>query len=274
MQKFLSLIKYYTDKRFSTIAGTLVYFLLMSIAPFMLWLTFVLGKAEIPVPEMIASSGLFDGILPVLRYLKDAAETAAGGAGIFFLLTALYSSSNFFYHLRRSGEIIYESTRVKSGIKLRITSLVLIVFSIILIALAGSTAAIGGQLLKLFLPPSLSDLITVTATVIIAFFAALVMNIFACPYKLTPKEAAPGSLITTALWLLLSAGFGIYLHFASPEKLYGKIASIIVFLLWGYVMMGCFVIGVIKNSKNRNEKPANKPLPLSASRNTARFSFI
>lgn len=274
MQKILTTLKYYTDRRFSTIAGTLVYFLLMSIAPFMLWLAFVLGKADFPIPEVITSSGLFDGILPALRQLKEAAENAAGGAGIFFLLTALYSSSNFFYHLRRSGEIIYESPSIKSGIKLRLASLVLIVISIILISLAGFSASIGDQLLKLFLPPAFSHLITAIVTVTTAFAGALVLNIFACPYSLSPTEAVSGSLITTALWLLLSAGFGIYLQFASPEKLYGQIASLIVFLLWCYVMMGCFVIGLINNSKNRAKKSKNKPLPLARTRNVAKFSII
>lgn len=274
MQKILTTIKYYTDRRFSTIAGTLVYFLLMSIAPFMLWLTFVLGKADFPMPEIVASSGLFDGILPALRQLKEAAENAAAGAGIFFLLTALYSSSNFFYHLRRSGEIIYESPSIKSGIKLRLTSLALIVVSIILIALAGVSATIGEQFLKLFLPPALSHLITASVTVITAFLGALVLNIFACPYSLSPTEAVSGSLITTALWLLFSAGFVIYLHVASPEKLYGTITSLIVFLLWCYVMMGCFVIGIINNSKNHAEKSKNKPLPLARSRNAEKFGVI
>lgn len=274
MQKILSTIKYYTDRRFSTIAGTLVYFLLMSIAPFMLWLTFVLGKADIRVPEIISSSGLFDGILPVLRYLKDAAENAASGAGIFFLLTSLYSSSNFFYHLRRSGEIVYESPRIKSGIKLRLASLALIIVSVFLIALTGGIAVIGGRLLNIVMPPVLSGVIVSIATVILAFFIALALNLFACPYKLTLKQAVPGSLITTALWLLLSAGFAVYLNLASPEKLYGKIASLIVFLLWGYVMMSCFVIGLINNRKNVSETPKKCALPLASSRNIARYSVI
>ena len=43
--------------------------------------------------------------------------------------------------------------------------------------------------------------------------------------------------------------------FASPEKLYGKIASLIVFLLWCYVMMCCFVIGMINNRRHVRNRP-------------------
>ena len=125
MRNAVNLFKYFSDKRFSTIAGTLVYFLLMSIAPFSLWLTLVFGNVSINV-ERIMSHELFENVSPFLHYLKSSAEGAASGAGIILLVTTLYSSTNFFYHFRRSGEIIYNSSRVKGGIKLRLVSLLLI----------------------------------------------------------------------------------------------------------------------------------------------------
>lgn len=94
MGKLIDVVKHFSDKRFSTIAGTLVYFLLMSIAPFILWLTIVFGSIDF---ERFLSNELFESVSPVLRYLKDSAENAASGAGIVFLVTTLYSSANFFY---------------------------------------------------------------------------------------------------------------------------------------------------------------------------------
>ena len=55
-----------------------MYFLLMSIAPFILWLTLVFGSVD---TEQLLSSGLFESISPVLRYLKESAESAVGGCG-------------------------------------------------------------------------------------------------------------------------------------------------------------------------------------------------
>ena len=40
------------------------------------------------------------------------------------------------------------------------------------------------------------------------------------------------------------------MRFANPERLYGRIASVIVFLLWCYLMMNSFVIGVIYNGRH------------------------
>lgn len=244
MNKIIGIFRYFSDKRFSTIAGTLVYFLLMSIAPFLLWLTLVFGNVNV---ERIFSHELFESARPVLHYLKASAESAAGGAGIIFLLTSLYSSTNFFYHLRRSGEIIYNSKRVKGGIKLRLASLLLIFAAITLVAVLAGFSVVATWVLEKYLPYLLAETISAVFMTAIAFAVALVLNLFACPYKIKISEALSGSLLTTALWLVFLIGFSVYMRFASPERLYGKIAAIIIFLLWCYIMMNCFVIGVIYN---------------------------
>lgn len=251
MRKIISIWKYYTDKRFSTFAGTLTYFLLMSITPFMLWLTLVFGRVDI---NRFLNMRILEGVTPILRYLKSSAESAAGGAGIILLATSLYSSTNFFYHLRRSGEIIYDNSRKKGGIKLRLLSLLLIVATIALVALTVAISVVGTAFLERILPAVVSDSVSVVFMTALMFSAAVVLNVFACPNGMKLSEAVPGSLITTALWLIFAVGFSVYLKFATPERLYGKIASVIVFLLWCYVMMSCLVIGMINNGRYKKTK--------------------
>ena len=255
--KVAATVKFYSDKRFSTIAGTLVYFLLMSIAPFTLWLTLVFGNVD---AERILSHELFDSVSPVLRYMKQSAESAVGGAGIIFLVTTLYSSTNFFYHLRRSGEIIYGSKRIKEGLKLRLVSLLLIAATITLVAITAAISVVGTNLLNLFLPDLVSEIISLIFITALAFVVAMILNLVACPYKLKISEVLTGSLLTTVLWLVFAVGFGVYTSFANPERLYGKIAALIIFLLWCYVMMSCFVIGMIKNGSLMPRKVQVKSL--------------
>ena len=251
LKKIKKTLKYYTDRRFSTIAGTLVYFFLMSIAPFILWLTLLLGSVNI---EQILPHNLFSGISPFISYLETSAQTAAGGAGIILLITSLYSSTNFFYHLRRSGEIVYGSRRVKGGVKLRIISAILIVITIIVLSLLVPVAISARFFLLTFMPEFLCDIIAMIFLTVLAFAVALLLNIFACPFKLKPSQALVGSILTTVLWIISVFGFAVYLMFASPGKLYGAIASVIVFLLWCYFMMSCFVIGMIKNGADITQK--------------------
>ena len=44
-------------------------------------------------------------------------------------------------------------------------------------------------------------------------------------------------------------GFSVYVQIGNMGKLYGALSIIIVFLLWLYVLMICFIIGVIINSE-------------------------
>ena len=93
MKKLIALYRHFSDKRYSTIAGTLVYFLLMSIAPTLLWMALIVGRIDI---GNFVSGTMFDAIEPFISYLNKAAQEAASGAGIVLLVTSLYSSANFF----------------------------------------------------------------------------------------------------------------------------------------------------------------------------------
>ena len=137
--------RYYSDKRFTTVAGTLVYFFLMSLAPFLFWLTMFFGEVDL---SQLSRYPIFDAVLPILTDLQQAAGGATGGAGIILIVTTLYSSTNFFYHLRRSGEIIYGVKFKKGGIKLRFASLGLIGGTLALTAGAITSAVAADVFLR------------------------------------------------------------------------------------------------------------------------------
>lgn len=257
MQRIIGLYRYFSDRRYSTIAGTLVYFLLMSITPLFFWFTLLLGNIDI---GRFLSHSLLQSVQPFIGYVKSSAQSAVGGAGIALLATTLYSSTNFFFHLRRSGEIIYDCPRAKGGIKLRLVSLLFIFSSILLTAVVTAVSVAGSKFLDNFMPKFVSDIISCVFLAATAFTIALVLNLFACPYRIKAEEAVPGSLLTTALWLIFAIGFAVYLQFATPERLYGKIASIFVFLLWCYLMMSSFVMGVIYNGSFLSRRAYKKHL--------------
>lgn len=239
-------LKYYSDKRFTTLSGTLVYFLLMSVTPFLFWLALIVGEVDLSnyLPETF-----FQAIQPVITALQEAAQAATGSATIILLLTSLWSSTNFFYHLRRSGEIIFAPDIKVSAIRLRLSSL-FAVFAILLIAaLAAVTPFVGINVLENIMPRLLAEAITITFLTMFAYFASYFLNVFACPYKLSYAEASGGALLTVILWILCAIGFSIYLRFSNPQRLYGAITAVIVFLLWCYLMVNSLVIGLIYNAK-------------------------
>lgn len=247
MRKLVEEIKYFSDKRFSTLAGTLVYFLLMSVTPFLFWLAIIVGEIDL---SAFTDNEIFAAVTPVLGYLQTSAKGATGGAGIILLVTSLWSSTNFFYHLRRSGEIIYDSRLKKGGLSLRFSSLLAVFATIVLIAFAAAVPFLGLGVLTAIMPNWLAQCISIVFLTMSAFFIALLLNVFACPYNLGFENTVPGVFLTVALWLVFAVGFTVYLRFADPQRLYGAIAAVIVFLLWCYLMVNSLVIGIIYNRKN------------------------
>ncbi len=245
MKKLIALYRHFSDKRYSTIAGTLVYFLLMSIAPTLLWMALIVGRIDI---GNFVSGTMFDAIEPFISYLNKAAQEAASGAGIVLLVTSLYSSANFFYHLRRSGEIIYDCERKRGGFGLRVASVASVLITIIIVAVGVAFLIVGRNFIYSVLPERVAECIRLIVTVGIALFAALMLNLFACPVKTDLCGVLSGSLLTVLLWLVFASGFTLYTKYADPSKLYGAAAAIIVFLLWCYLMINSLVVGMIYNS--------------------------
>ena len=246
MQTIINDFKYYFDKRFSTLSGTLVYFLLMSFTPFLFWLALIVGDVDL---SRFLPADFFSIIQPVINALQQAALTATGSATFILLITSLWSSTNFFYHLRRSGEIIF-APNVKTGaIKLRIRSLFAVFAILLIVALAAVTPFIGVSVLENIMPRLLAEAITIIFLTMFAYFASYFLNVFACPYKLSFTQASGGALLTVILWILFAVGFTVYLRFSNPQRLYGAITAVIVFLLWCYLMVNSLVIGLIYNAK-------------------------
>jgi membrane protein len=59
----------------------------------------------------------------------------------------------------------------------------------------------------------------------------------------------PGSLVAVVLWLLVSFGFRLYLHyFNSYSKTYGSLGAVIILMLWFYFTGAAILIGGEVNS--------------------------
>ncbi len=62
------------------------------------------------------------------------------------------------------------------------------------------------------------------------------------------RWASPGSILATVLWLLATAGFGLYLRFSNPGSAYGLVGSVLVLLFFLYVTGIVFLLGAELNA--------------------------
>ncbi len=234
-----------TAHRYTTIAGTLVFFLLTSVVPFLFWLTLLFGKTAW-AGEALLSLAPYAWARELVETLRTSAEAASEGAGVLFLATTLWSSTGFFYHLRRSGEIIYGDLRPKHGWRVRLSAL-LLTFAVLLYFAAAGGMVCAGTIAVRFLPPVLGPLALFLLLFVTGFLAAWMLNAYICPYRVGPADTLPGSLLTAVCWLAASLAFAVYVRFSAGGRLYGALALVIIFLLFLYWMMICFVTGAIYN---------------------------
>ena len=274
MKRLRSAYRYLKEKydllalrKYTTIAGTLVFFLLMSIVPFVFWLTLIVGRLPINVEDVLSLS-VFGSVREVLIYVQNEARNATAGASFLLLFTTLYSATNLFYQMKRSGELIYDYRPEKQGWRLRLGALLLLIIVMATVVVFLSIFALGSFLFSRTLSRGwglLADYLLLTA---VAFFLVFVLNMYVCPYKVKVRHFIPGTILTVVSWVAAIIGFSIYLKISNVGKLYGAFSAIIIFLLWLYVLMICFIVGVIFNSE-RVMKEYQRKTKLSRKRKAA-----
>ena len=226
----------------------LVFFLLMSLVPMLFWGTLLFGKLHVGAPSSIGTWGL-DGIKELLEYIRMEAQNATSGASVFLLITSLYSATNLFYQMRKSGELIYGTPYQGQGLRVRLGAVValFLLLAIVLLTLLAFTliSVFATRLFGLETEKFLGYILLAT----LGFMLVLFLNLYICPYRASLKCFLPGSLMTVVSWVVSIVGFAIYLRIGHLDRLYGALTAVIVFLLWLYMLMIGFVVGVIFNSQ-------------------------
>ncbi len=247
-------------KKYTTLAGTLVFFFVMSIMPLAFWLTLLIGKLPIDTRQVL-SLPVFASVKNILEYVQEEASNATTGASVLLVLTTLYSATNLFYQIRRSGEIIYDFHEERQGFRLRLGALVLLI-----IVMAGAIAfllifAVGSFVFSRVLSSAWEKLADYALLTVLAFFLVLLLNMYICPYKENFRNFLSGTSLTVVAWIGAIIGFSVYLRISNVTRLYGALSAVIVFLLWLYILMICFIAGVIINSEKilaKHETPKPK----------------
>ena len=94
----------------------------------------------------------------------------------------------------------------------------------------------------------------------LAFISALAFAYRYAPSRNDPKFrwVSVGAVVSTALWLALSAGFAYYVsHFGSYDEVYGSLAAVVITLLWLYltvvvVLLGAEINGEMEAQTNKD----------------------
>ena len=145
--------------------------------------------------------------------------------------------------------MIYDYHPERQGLKLRLGALVLLIIVMATVVIFSLTFALGSLLFSRFLSETWERFADYALLAVVSFLLIMLLNVYICPYKAKMRLFLPGSLITLAAWIAAIVGFSIYLKISNVTRLYGALSALIVFLLWLYLLMIGFIVGVILNSE-------------------------
>ena len=256
------------DKVFGR-AAELSYYFLLALFPFLIFLTSVIG--------LVLGSGtgtrhmLFNylaRIMPPSAFqlidstMYQVSASSTGGKLSFGLLAALWAASNGLTAITDSLNQAYDLKESRPWWKQRLVSITLTIALSVLINGALVLVVAGGKIAEwLAAHYGLGPVFPMTWKIIQwpVVFACMVLA-FALIYYFAPdfreqawKWLTPGAAIGVVLWLLVSLGFRVYLHFFnSYNATYGSLGAVIILMLWLYFSGAAVLIGGEVNSEIEN----------------------
>lgn len=236
-----------SNKKSSTLAGAISFFCTLGAIPFAYLCVYFLSLFNIDV-KYVRDKIDFGVLNDSIKYILNAISTEKRRVTFGFIIAILYSSSKMFYHILKSGEIIYGAKRDERAFISRIISVFLVLFCVIVIVacvLVGVISVLLFDGIKRRYTAIRTALLCVSIAIIL-LVSLTVINKVVCPFKIKISETVCGSVITLVLWFVFSGGFAFYCnYFADFTKLYGTAAFFIVFLFWINLMAQAFVVGEI-----------------------------
>ncbi|PDP85446.1 ribonuclease [Glycomyces fuscus] len=240
------------------LAAGLTYYAILSLFPAILVLVSLLGlagpSATRTLTENISNTMPADAARLVTTAIENLQgnQAAAGVFGLVSLAIALWSASGYIAAFMRASNVVYDVPEGRPlwktlPIRVGVTLLMVVLLSLTVIgvALTGSVAAWLGNLLGLG-----STVVTVWDIAKWPVLLLIVVFMIALLYWASPNAkrgfrwVSPGSVLAVVLWLLASAAFAFYVaNFASYNRTYGSMATVIVFLVWLWITNIAILLG-------------------------------
>lgn len=247
-------------------SAQLSYYFLLALFPLLLFLITLFGyfngAGSVLRDQLIsylASIVPASALQLVIATIDEVTAARGGGKLTFGLLAALWAASSGMIAIGQSLNSVYEFRETRPWWKVRLISIALtvalsalIIVALLIVLYGGRLGDFIGALLNLggaF--ASIWKIVQYPIALIFIFIA------FSLIYRLAPnvtsripladyrrRSWSPGVLIAVVLWLLVSLGFRLYLHFFnSYSATYGSLGALIILMLWFYLTGLAILLG-------------------------------
>jgi membrane protein len=265
----------------SLIAAGTAFWAFAAIAP--LLAATVLTYGIFATPEIVSSNirSLF-GVLPrdAAALIADQLAGVVKGSGdkkgwglALALLLAVYGGTQGAFAIISALNIAYEEKEKRGFFRLYLLAFAITGATVVLAIAACASTAIVAFIDGLIpgAPAFVLNAIRLASYVVLAMFGTTAAALL---YRYAPDRVhaqwiwlTPGSLTATALWLVATVGFALYVtHFGNYGATYGSLSAVVVLLFWLWLSAYAFLLGGELNSqlerRTAKDTTVGPPAPL------------
>lgn len=195
----------------------------------------------------------------VIKYVDSFIENSRIGLLSFGLLTSLFFASNAMMGVMRAFNKNDRGFERRSGLKQRLTALrlTIIIFGLLLLYLG--LLIMQGSLLKLLVSDetlrNVFSYLRWVFMILLIFFAIATIYKYVPSVKIRWKLRSPGSILATALSIISSFGFSVFVtSFGKYNALYGSIGTLMMLMALIFINSLVLLIGFELNVSIRSLK--------------------
>lgn len=251
-------VELFLDKRVTQAAASLAYFMLLSVFPLLICVSAFLGWMQLDVQQILSQ---VEEILPqegldVLHaYLDYAAENRSAGFFAAGLIMVFTSASAAFRAVAKSLSDIYQvqPRRGLRGILLSVLfplGLLLTIYLSIAVIVAGEWLL--GWLAEHFVWAELLlgfSWLRFLFLFLVVFLFVTLLSLSAIPHRLAHGSILFGSIVSSLALVAASVLFSWFVGLSTRYSMvYGSLVSIIILLLWLYLMGMILLAGNVMSS--------------------------
>lgn len=251
------LIKIIQKPEMIILPGNLSYSLILSIFPAIMIIGYIISKLHIStnmIFDILSPSVPADALEIILKFLSTGFR---GGNIVWTIILALIFSSNGANAIIVTSNILYKNENSDS-LKRKVKSFFLVLILLFVFSITIFILGFGSTILKaLFglIDGNYSELYKFFSVVkwpisfFIIFFLVKVLYTLAPDVRIKSRTVTRGALFTTVGWVIVTFIYSIYVSkFARYDVFYGNVSSIIIMMVWVYILSSILVIGIAINA--------------------------
>ena len=262
---FKKLFKILKKPEMSILPSNIAFNLILALIPILTIVVLIASSFDISVSKVAL---LVEKIVP--KQVSDIIIEVISGKGFdnsigIFNIAAFVIASNGTYAIISTSDALYK-IQERNEIKKRISAIIILFIILILFVFLLVIPIFGENILILMHKAKIFDnyIDEVTGlfnifkwplTLLIIYYNIKLIYAVAPSKNIKSSETTYGAIFTTIMWSILTIVFRFYLaYFARYDILYGNLSSIIILMVWIYLLSYIFTFGMAINVSRIEDK--------------------